>query len=335
MIILRKHFQIKVKFSFELSLICLIFLSIFYSLFSISNKYQNSILHLSEKNNFNQEFDEYLKLIIEPKPNICQSTSNQKFIFAYIFTKVSSFEKRNAIRNTWANKTQFPQLKISFIVALSKSQDTNNKLVNENILYGDILQGNFIDAYKNLSYKSLIAWEWITSNCLNAKYILKIDDDVVLNTFALMNFLKDESYYFPFTSFNNLKNAFICRIVPGDKPCMEKSCGKMYTSNDEYNEKLYGLKEYGRFCSGVGFLMTSDLVASLLLKSYEIKLFWIDDVYVGILGRYTNANFLQLWNRFILINEINKLKNKKDIMFIRDVDTIDRINTIWNNISFI
>jgi hypothetical protein len=37
--------------------------------------------------------------------------------------------------------------------------------------------------------------------------------------------------------------------------------------------------------------MTPDIISKLYLKAFKIKFFWIDDVYVGILGKYINVKF--------------------------------------------
>lgn len=295
----------------------------------------NVLTLFSNSNNFLQSeksFKRYLRFIQRPSSKLCHQTE-KKFILAYIFGRVDSFDKRKAIRETWANKQKFPLLKAVFVTALSKTDEINKNLIEENLVYGDVIQGNFIDSYRNLSYKSLLAFKWISKNCNNAQYILKIDDDVVLNTNLLMDFLKNESSYFPTTNFQGLKNTFICRIVETEAPCRHNGCGKMFTTFEEYNKELYGLENYSPFCSGVAFLMTSDLAQRLLLKSNEIKLFWIDDVYVGILGRFANAKFLQLWNWFIEKKEKFKLKTRKDILFVRDADTVAEINSIWSEIN--
>ena len=57
---------------------------------------------------------------------------------------------------------------------------------------------------------------------------------------------------------------------------------------------------------GVDTVHFAKMYPMATIESFEIKLFWIDDVYVGILGRYINADFLQIWNRYIVIKEIYK-----------------------------
>ena len=52
----------------------------------------------------------------------------------------------------------------------------------ENDLYHDIVQEDFIDSYRNLTVKSIMALKWATEHCKNAKLIFKMDDDTLVNT---------------------------------------------------------------------------------------------------------------------------------------------------------
>jgi len=319
--------------------LCLI---LFYNYLS-SYTIQSTDNHLKSSQNieqsYNLEFKDYLKFNIQPNSlHKCNNISAKKFIFVYVFVRVEHFERRNPIRATWANKILFSFLNVAFVVGLStnQSEEFKRKLNQEQADHADLIQGNFIDSYRNLSYKSLQAWEWIAEKCSNAKYILKIDDDVVLNTFNLMKFLnREKKFVFSLSNFEDLKNTFICRVVPGGKVCREKNfCGKSYVLEEEYNEKLYGLKnKYGKYCHGLAVLMTPDLVSNLLMKAFQIKLFFIDDVYVGIVGRYAAANFIQLWTKYIVMKELGKLTKNSDILFVSDAHSVSDIYLVWNTIN--
>ena len=75
---------------------------------------------------------------------------------------------------------------------IGKSLDKNimKAIEYENELYQDVVQEDFIDAYKNLTYKGIMALKWISTYCPHTKYVLKVDDDIVVNTFTLLNHLK-------------------------------------------------------------------------------------------------------------------------------------------------
>ena len=52
--------------------------------------------------------------------------------------------------------------------------------------YGDIIQEDFIDSYKNLTYKGIMWLRWVSSYCPHALYVLKVDDDIFVNIFNLV-----------------------------------------------------------------------------------------------------------------------------------------------------
>ena len=65
----------------------------------------------------------------------------------------------------------------------------------ENEQHGDIVQGTFLDTYHNLTYKAILGLRWVTENCGQAKFVLKVDDDVVVNTPRLLTLLATKYAY--------------------------------------------------------------------------------------------------------------------------------------------
>jgi hypothetical protein len=68
---------------------------------------------------------------------------------------------------------------------------------DENRKYGDIIQGDFIDLYENLTFKSLMSWRWIKYNCMKAQYFLKLDNDVFMNTRVVLDYITNKSVFNP------------------------------------------------------------------------------------------------------------------------------------------
>lgn len=100
---------------------------------------------------------------------------------------------------------------MAFLTGLSNDTKTNKLIKSENKIFADIIQGNFLDTYRNLSYGLLIAWKWIQNDCPKAKYVLRVQDDVVLNTFNLRKFLFNETAFFPSIQSASPINTFICK----------------------------------------------------------------------------------------------------------------------------
>ena len=55
--------------------------------------------------------------------------------------------------------------------------------------YQDIIQGTFIDSYHNITTRDLLGFKYITEFCHQSKYVVRIDDDVMLNIHLISKYL--------------------------------------------------------------------------------------------------------------------------------------------------
>lgn len=76
-------------------------------------------------------------------------------LIALVTSGGGNFERRMAIRKTWANNQLFPGLETVFIMGKSVNETINEKLINESRIYGDIVQEDYIDTYWNLTIKTV------------------------------------------------------------------------------------------------------------------------------------------------------------------------------------
>lgn len=246
----------------------------------------------------NPEFDLYLYIDYNPM-KLCQN--KQVLIFAYVLTKVDDFKKRSLIRKTWANTTLFPDLKVLFIVGKSFKAKVNDLILEEQLEFNDLLQGNFIDSFKNLTYKSLIAWKWISTYCSQAKYVIKLDDDLFLNNFNLINYLQ---------STNEIEiKTFYCNVL------------RSLSLNEPKNPTL---------CMGA-YLMTSDLISRLYYCSFNVKTFWLENVYTSLVAnRIGDVSYVDISSKFIAKAS---LKYEKDYFLIKNVSTEDDFDFVMKYVS--
>ena len=86
--------------------------------------------------------------------------------------------------------------------------ETINDVENEYKLNEDILRINMTDNYYNLTTKVMISLKWISIYCSNAKYILRINDDVIVNTHNLIRHFKNipnkDDHIFGFKEFGEI-----------------------------------------------------------------------------------------------------------------------------------
>ncbi|XP_067645969.1 beta-1,3-galactosyltransferase 2-like [Eurosta solidaginis] len=105
-------------------------------------------------------------------------------------------EKRRIIRDTWGNTDALPQingvmpLRIIFLMGTVETEAQQLDIERENFENADIIQGSFVDSYRNMTYKHVMALKWFLYNCAHAQILLKVDDDVYVNTPQLLIYMQ-------------------------------------------------------------------------------------------------------------------------------------------------
>lgn len=67
---------------------------------------------------------------------------------------------------------------------------SQSQIDDESSRFGDILQGKFVDAYRNLTYKHMMGLKWAADHCGQFKYVIKVDDDIVFDLYKLRDYLE-------------------------------------------------------------------------------------------------------------------------------------------------
>jgi hypothetical protein len=145
--------------------------------------------------------------ILNPGYSLCNTSKSSVYILVYVHTKPSNYKRRTIIRETWATQTLFPDLRLVFMIGKTLDANIMKAIAYEHEIYQDIVQEDFLDSYKNLTYKGVMALKWISIYCSKIKYILKVDDDIVVNTFTLINHLKFLDKHTP-----NRQNTILCLL---------------------------------------------------------------------------------------------------------------------------
>jgi len=116
--------------------------------------------------------------------------TNQRSLLIVIISARDHFMQRNLVRQTYGTIRNINNINILAIVFMLAMAPENDKvkaeaLESESNKFGDIIMGDFIDTYRNLTRKTIMAYEWVTSFCQDAHFVVKTDDDTVLNIFKL------------------------------------------------------------------------------------------------------------------------------------------------------
>ena len=213
-----------------------------------------------------------------------------------VTVSASSFKKRIMIRNTWGDSRAYKGAHLTrtlFMCGLSSDQEVNKKLSFESYVYNDIIQADFMDTYKNLTYKSLLALKWATSyyDTSTLKFILKIDDDVVPNMPLFVSYLKEIAE----KKLKGHRNSFIG--YPFYKMDVSRNkTNKFYMPESDFNRSFYPV-----YTMGLGYVVTTDLAMKISRIEDHAGYIYIEDIYVtGILGGRFNASYIDLVPRYNL-----------------------------------
>ncbi|XP_033734570.1 beta-1,3-galactosyltransferase 5-like [Pecten maximus] len=184
-----------------------------------------------------------------------------------VFTKYSNVAQRSALRKTWLSdvKTARNQTYIFVTGNGPKSDDFNmNTLIDENDKHKDILLVDFLDSYANLTYKTIMAFKWVTRRCPQTQFVMKVDDDVWVHKPPLMQTLRRKNFEFGgYCMFNSF-------------PFRNKD-SKYYASFESFPERLYP-----PFCSGTAYLTKIAIIQKILTMSPNVPFFHLEDVYMAL-----------------------------------------------------
>ncbi|KAH3696321.1 beta-1,3-galactosyltransferase 5-like [Dreissena polymorpha] len=191
-----------------------------------------------------------------------------------ITSAVNNFQRRNSIRNTWCSPFNFNLSSLPwtcvFLVGRSLNANDYLNLQTESRKYNDILTGSYLDSYRNLTVKIMHGFDWVRQFC-KSDYVLKTDDDVYVNTLLL-----DE-----LVSKNTQKSdVYIGLVMQTDSrlEVIRNPESRWFVSMDEYPSS-----HYPPYASGMGYLLSKDVVAKVVDASKYILPFANEDAYVGVL----------------------------------------------------
>ncbi|XP_030631622.1 beta-1,3-galactosyltransferase 2-like [Chanos chanos] len=220
-----------------------------------------------------QKVESYAYIINE----LYKCQQRDPFLVLLIAVEPQQVEARNAIRQTWGNETLVQGLGLArlFMLGLKEgSQGVRNSRLQRSIeaesrQHRDIIQQEFMDTYHNLTLKTLMGMHWVATHCPNARYVMKTDSDMFVNTeYLIQKLLKP--------SVPPRQNYFTGYLMRGYAPNRNKG-SKWYMSPE-----LYPSERYPVFCSGTGYVFSGDMAQKIHQASLSIRRLHLEDVYVGI-----------------------------------------------------
>lgn len=203
------------------------------------------------------------------------------FLVVMIPVAPQNKKARDIIRSTWGREDRvFDQL-VSYYFLLGMSRIPNEpeppdeQILNESREHRDILQSNFLDSYKNLTIKTMVMLEWLSSHCPNTSYAMKIDSDTFLNVRNLVSLLLKAP-----------RHDYMTGLVVKGAQVLRDPNSKWFLPDDAFPEL-----SYPPYALGLGYVLSLDLTKRILDASKYVKAVYIEDVYLGLCMRHAGVSF--------------------------------------------
>ncbi|XP_048350475.1 beta-1,3-galactosyltransferase 5-like isoform X2 [Sphaerodactylus townsendi] len=212
---------------------------------------------------FKRKDSDFFKL-----PNIdCRRTP--PFLVILVTSHPRQIKSRTAIRETWGKERVIAEKRIVTFFLLGNTSQPFDRLIvtTESSLYRDIIQKDFLDTYYNLTLKTLMGFEWIHKFCPQSSFVMKTDCDMFVNTYYLVELLSKRSQTTRF---------FTGILKMHDSPIRDPG-SKWYVSKEEYPEN-----KYPPFCSGTGYVLSTDVASHVYMVSQKVRFLKLEDVFVGM-----------------------------------------------------
>ncbi|KAK3859856.1 hypothetical protein Pcinc_034057 [Petrolisthes cinctipes] len=256
------------------------------------------------------------------EPDLCDNTVN---IINVIPTAPNNVAARHRIRKLWGRRevSEVTGIRTAFFLGLTSSTQLQTNISKESLLHGDIIQLSFIDSYRNLTLKTLSMLHWSLTYCPQAEWILKSDDDVFFNPFALATYIKENWNY-----------NIICRMNSNYDVCrLGSSCPSKWVVKPEE----YKYKSYPSYCIGAAYVISSSLAAKLYSAANKTHPFFIEDVYItGIIAHQFKPRYKKIPVSRSKIRKKSKTEksfwNGHTLFLIHLHVNVTSLNMIWRNI---
>ncbi|XP_033639063.1 beta-1,3-galactosyltransferase 5-like [Asterias rubens] len=247
------------------------------------------------------------------------------FLVVLVACRHKEVKDRSLIRRTWGKVKvhKGKSILVRFLVGLPHTLNEENVIQKETAEYGDIIQGDFFDSYKNMTLKVLLGLKWAGLKCPNATYVMNLDSDMFVNVYNLVTLLETSP-----------RVRFAKGVLKASTRPIRKRYSKWYTPVEMYPEP-----SYPPYLNGPAYVMSGDLPARIFNESVHVRYIPWDDVFIGLVMKRINVTPLA-GNHF---EDYPNLKHTSEVFntisngiatYIRHQRKEEPVFVdIWNNIS--
>ncbi|OON19197.1 N-acetyllactosaminide 3-alpha-galactosyltransferase [Opisthorchis viverrini] len=206
------------------------------------------------------------------QPELCTDTELAELdLILLIRTECKHRVRRNIIRRLWANSSCWGGMRVKHVFLLGKvEQERHMNLVeHEARQYRDMVQQDFLDTYRNITYKFLLGLQWTLAYCSQSKWLLFVDDDFFVNPRQMGSLLQD------------LRRTPRRYLILGSQHTMSDTIRDQ--SKWGISKSLYPFGSYPNFLSGGSQLIGAQLALDIYISSRFTNYFPLDDVFTGLI----------------------------------------------------
>ncbi|XP_054882199.1 beta-1,3-galactosyltransferase 1-like [Poeciliopsis prolifica] len=182
---------------------------------------------------------------------------------------------RDVIRNSWGSEKLVNNQVVALLFLLGMqtgddAEQVHQQLLQESNEHHDLIQGDFVDCYKNLTIKTMVMLEWLNSYCSSAAYAMKIDSDMFLNVPNLVSLLLKAP-----------RTNYMTGLVEHRGQVSRVPTSRFYVPVDLVSDDVYP-----PYALGLGYILSLDLTKKLIEASRHVKALYIEDAYLGLCMRH-------------------------------------------------
>ncbi|GAB6025848.1 hypothetical protein CHUAL_011828 [Chamberlinius hualienensis] len=268
------------------------------SFYNIPQSATNSYLHVTSEIPLFKKYQQDPRLLGNLKnfqfliDSAACNSSNDVYMLIIIGSHPSHTALRDVLRKSIVRSSK-STYRIVFPFGLLQNVYDQQLLENESKQHGDIVQGNFIDSYHNVTLRDLMALRWAWQRCSQSTFIIRFDDDIAVDVAKVINVLNECC---------STKPVFIgCFVVWQQAPVART--GRYSLSEREHPENIYD-----DYCNGWMYTMTPQMAFLLDWASFHVQYYWMNDAYItGSLVHYLGITHTQLSIDYA--DEIEQMKN--------------------------
>ena len=268
--------------------------------------------------------------IISPVAEPRGYSEQSLFFLVIVSTSPNNADRRTMIRQTWGNldRNRLPgdyHWKVVFMMGKAEAEETNKAIMSEYQRYGDLIIGNYIDKYKAILTKVLMAFRWASQ--IRCSYILKTDDDVYVDVPKLAQWLMNVG--------KNPTSFYGGVLYSGD--VKRDKTHRHYIPREELS-----LDYFPAFCKGFMYVISWSLIPKMVDLSRHVTRIGPDDAYVGLLAYQLGispvamegvlqASWLHWCLSFVSLCQLRELLGIGDSLTPDQVNYVDQVKTSESN----